>query len=192
MGLGIRTSIETFKRKYRAWYADQYLLASIGKDCDLRPGCVIENGKPGRGKNYRGISLGNRVTLSPGVVLTTDFHIPEAGIEIGDDVWINRNTLIQGSGGVTIGKKVLIGPAVIIWSSGHKYDAPGAIFDQDLKFAQIFIDDGAWIGAGSIILPGRRIGKGSIVGAGSVVTRDVEAGEIVRGNPIEKIGEREV
>ena len=142
--------------------------------------------------NYKGISLGNDVVLNPGVVLTTDMFLPESGIDIGDGTWINRNTLIQGTGGVSIGKRVLFGPSVIVWTSGHKYDAPGPIQGQELTYGKIEIGDGAWIAAGAIILPGRKIGEGAIIGAGSVVTKDVDKGEIVAGNPAVVIGKREI
>jgi len=125
-------------------------------------------------------------------VLTTDSYLPESGITIGDGTSINRNTLVQGSGEVNIGKNVLIGPSVIIWSSGHKIDSPpdGPIKGQGLTFGTITIEDDAWIGAGSIILQGVTIGAGAVVGAGSVVKKDVPPGEIVAGNPAVSIGRR--
>src|SRR3990172_4296391 len=154
MGMGLATFSQQSGRSWRNWYASQFLVVSIGKNCDLRPGCVIENGRPGPRMNYKGISLGNDVVLNPGVVLTTDMFLPESGIDIGDGTWINRNTLIQGTGGVSIGKRVLFGPSVIVWTSGHKYDAPGPIQGQELTYGKIEICDGAWIAAGAIILPG--------------------------------------
>jgi acetyltransferase-like isoleucine patch superfamily enzyme len=191
MGTGLRQIFRNWGRAWRASFARTYLVASIGDDCDLRPGCVIEGGKPAPHEDYLGIRLGNEVVLYPGVVLTTDSYNRDSGIEIGDGTWINRNTLIQGSGGVVIGRKVLFGPAVLVWSSGHEYDSPdGAVLGQGLTFAPVVIGDGAWIAAGSIILPGVTIGEGAVVGAGSVVTKDVPAGVIVVGNPAKEIGRR--
>jgi acetyltransferase-like isoleucine patch superfamily enzyme len=191
MGLGIRKFLENLGRARRLWFARRYLVVSIGSGCDLRPGCMIENGRPRPGQNYRGIILGNDVVVSPGVVLTTDSCRPESGIEIGDGTWINRNTLIQGSGGVTIGKEVLFGPGAIVWSSGHKFDSPtGPVLGQGLTFGPIEIRGGAWIGAGAIVLPGVTVGEGAVVGAGSVVTSDVEAYVIVAGNPAREIKRR--
>jgi len=188
MGLGIRNSLSKLGRIRRSWFARRYLVASIGPGCDLRPGCVIEGGKPAPGQPHKGIILGKGVVLYPGVVLTTDAFSAESGISIGDGTWINRNTLIQGSGGVTIGRDVLFGPAAIVWSSGHRIDASeGPILGQGLTFAPVVIEDGAWIGAGAIILPGVRIGAGAVVGAGSVVTKDVPSQAIVAGNPAQVI-----
>ncbi len=191
MGSGLREIFNSWGRNWRASFAKSWLVVSIGNDCDLRPGCVIEGGKPAPHEDYRGIILGNGVVLYPGVVLTTDSYNTESGIEIGDGTWINRNTLIQGSGGVTVGREVLFGPGVIVWSSGHKYDKPdGPILGQGLTFAPVVIGDGSWIAARAIILPGVTIGKGAVVGAGSVVTRDVPDNVIVAGNPAKEIGRR--
>ncbi len=189
--LGIRSGLREIKRRWRVWFARTFLVVSIGPDCDLRPGCVIEGGKPAPGQRHKGIILGRGVVLYPGVVLTTDAYRPESGIEIGDGTWINRNTLIQGSGGVKIGSDVLFGPGAIVWSSGHKIESPtDPILGQGLTLAPVAIEDGAWIGGGAIILPGVTVGAGAVVGAGSVVTKDVPAGAIVAGNPATRIGRR--
>ena len=191
MGLGIRTAIKGMGKNWRVWFARRYLVVSVGDNCDLRPGCVIECGKPVSGQNYQGIILGNHVTLCAGVVLTTDSYKPESGIKIGNSTSFNRNTMIQGSGGVTIGDNVLVGPGVIIWSSGHEYSGMGPIRGQPLTFAPVVIEDDVWIGAGAIILPGVTIGKGSVVGAGSVVRKNVPPMAVVVGNPSVEINRRE-
>lgn len=191
MRFGLREIIKNMGRAWRADFARIHLVRSMGAGCDLRPGCVIEGGKPSADQNYKGITLGKGVVLFPGVVLTTDSYNENSGIEIGDEVWINRNTLIQGSGGVKIGRNVLFGPSVIVWSSGHEYrKSPGPIMGQGLTFAPVEIRDGAWIGAGAVILPGVIIGEGAVVGAGSVVAKDVPAGVIVAGNRAKEVGRR--
>jgi acetyltransferase-like isoleucine patch superfamily enzyme len=68
----------------------------------------------------------------------------------------------------------------------------GPIRGQDLTFAPVVIEDGAWIGAGSIILPGVTIGEGAVVGAGSVVTKDVPPMAVAVGNPAQVIRQRGV
>ncbi len=191
MGLGIKNAFNIWGRQWRSFYASRYLTASIGTDCDLRPGCIIEGGRPSPEQNYRGIILGNGVVLFDGVVLTIDSFNETSGITIGDNTWINRNTIIHGIGGVTIGKQVLFGPGVTVWSGGHRFDSPqGPILGQGLTHAPIEIRDGAWVAAGSIVLPGVTIGEGAVIGAGSIVTKDVNPYEIVAGNPAKSIGRR--
>jgi serine acetyltransferase len=184
MATGSRNIFRGLRRRWHSWFAQQFLVASIGPGCDLRSGCIIEFGKPRPGQNYKGVVLGRDVVLYPGVVLTLDAINPESGITIGDGTWINRNTLIYGGGGVTIGKDVLIAPAVIIWSGGHQIDANlGPVKGNDLVLAPIIIEDGAWIGAGAVIFHGVRIGAGAVIGGGSVITHDVPPSSIAVGNP---------
>jgi acetyltransferase-like isoleucine patch superfamily enzyme len=175
-------------QKYRSWFASRYLVNSIGSECDISPGCILEYGKSGHKHPYKGIVLGNDVHLKPGVVLTIDPINADSGITIGDGTWINRNTLIYGGGGVTIGKDVLIAPSVTIWSGGHEIDKrPGPVKGNELVLEPIIIEEGAWIGANALILQGVTIGAGAVVGGGSVVTKDVPPNAIVGGNPAKVI-----
>nr|WP_142784468.1 acyltransferase [Changchengzhania lutea] len=105
-----------------------------------------------------------------------------------DDVSIGNNTQISERSrlrNVSIGNDVLIAPEVYVLHSGHVYDKIDLpIIEQGETFyPKTNIEDNVWIGARTIILPGRRIGKGAIVAAGSVVVKDVEPYSIVGGNP---------
>lgn len=102
------------------------------------------------------------------------------GISIANDVGINGHTFIFGSGGVRIGNRVQISANCVITSVTH----PKIIINRgDVILKPVLIEDDVWIGAGAILLPGITIGRGSIVGAGSVVTKDVPEYSIVFGNP---------
>ena len=85
----------------------------------------------------------------------------------------------------------MIGPACYITDHDHGTACDRPIRQQSLVSAPVVIEDGAWLGAHAIILKGTRIGKGAIVGAGAVVTRDVPAGAIVAGSPARIIGWRQ-
>jgi len=84
---------------------------------------------------------------------------------------------------VKIGEKVCINDSVLILSASHDVSDPKWSHVR----GEIFIDDFAWIGTSAIILPGVRIGRGAVVGAGAVVSRSVGAGKIVVGNPAREI-----
>ncbi len=101
---------------------------------------------------------------------------------IGEDTRIGiGNTII---GPVTIGNKVNIGQHVLISGMNHNYeDIHLSIADQGITATPVTIADNVWIGANSIILPGINIGTHAVVGAGSVVTKDVEPYTVVAGNP---------
>jgi galactoside O-acetyltransferase len=91
---------------------------------------------------------------------------------------------LSGEGGLTIGEEVLIGPHVRIFSAGHAvHGGETSIYRNDLTYAAVRIEDGAWIGGGASILPGITVGQGAVVGAGSIVTKDVAPFSIVAGNP---------
>lgn len=104
-------------------------------------------------------------------------------IEIGNYSGIGVNSQVYGP--VKIGNDVMMGPEVIILTGEHEFgSADIPIRMQGNRPVQpVFIDDDVWVGTRSIILPGLRIGKGSIIGAGSIVTKDVPAYSIVAGNP---------
>jgi len=103
-------------------------------------------------------------------------------IRLGDGAFLNFNCVILDVVTVTIGARTQIGPAVQIYAADHPRDA--GTRRAGLEFGRpVHIGEDVWIGGGAIILPGIRIGDGAVVGAGSVVTRDVGAGVIVVGNP---------
>ena len=103
-------------------------------------------------------------------------------IHLGEEVFLNFNCVILDVVEVTIGDRTQIGPAVQIYAADHPRDA--ATRRTGIEFGRpVRIGSDVWIGGGAILLPGVTIGDGALIGAGSVVTRDVEAGQTVTGNP---------
>ena len=103
-------------------------------------------------------------------------------IEIGDNAEINEYVRIRAN--VKIGNNVLIAPNVQLISINHEFsDITVPINLQGEKKGFIEIGDDVWIGTGAIVLPNLKIGKGSIIGAGAIVTKDVPEYAIVGGNP---------
>ena len=99
-------------------------------------------------------------------------------IKIGNNVYINSNSLLMARGGITIEDDVMLAANVQLLSNNHdEYDR------QVLTCKPIHIKRGAWIGAGASILPGVTIGKYAIVGAGAIVTKDVGDYEVAVGVP---------
>ena len=87
-----------------------------------------------------------------------------------------------------IGNHVMIGPAVQIYTAAHVLQAEDRI--QGWEVAKlIVIEDNVWLGGAAVLLPGVRIGRNAVVGAGAVVTRSVPANTIVAGNPARVIRE---
>ena len=112
-------------------------------------------------------------------------------ITIGDNTIFNIGVLMNGGGGVDIGNNVLCGPRVVIYSQNHNYTRRTVcIGDQGYAYAKVVIEDDVWLCAGAIILPGVRVKKGTVVGAGAVVAKDTEPYSVVAGVPAVKVGQR--
>lgn len=105
-----------------------------------------------------------------------------SNITLGDNVFLNYNCVVLDVTPVTIGNDVLIGPAVQIYTAMHPLDVQTRRTGLEMG-APIRIGDEAWIGGAAIILPGVTIGARAVIGAGSVVTRDVPEGVFAAGNP---------
>ena len=108
--------------------------------------------------------------------------LPNAIIEIGDKTYINHDSEIRCRERVTIGNNVSIAYGVLIQDSDYHttFDEAGNPKPETLP---IKIEDNVWVGANALILKGVTIGKGSIVAAGAVVTKDVASHTLVAGNP---------
>lgn len=148
-------------------------LAACGKDT------VIEQGV--RIFHPENVYLEENVFIGHGALIDGYFN---GHIRVGNGTWIGALSFLHGAGGLEIGRAVGIGPRVTILTSEHdlkRLDIP--VLHGKLTFAAVRIEDGADIGAATTILPGVSVGRGAVVGAGSVVTKDVAADTIVAGNP---------
>jgi maltose O-acetyltransferase len=110
-----------------------------------------------------------------------------SNIELGERVFFNFNCVVLDVCPVRIGSFTLFGPAVQIYTAMHPMDAELRRREEFGKPVEIGSD--VWVGGGAIILPGVRIGSRAVVGAGSVVTRDVPEGVLAAGNPCRVIRE---
>jgi maltose O-acetyltransferase len=121
--------------------------------------------------------------VGAGAVIRPPFHCDYGfNIRLGAGVFLNFNCVILDVVEVTIGDHSQIGPGVQILAADHPRDA--ALRASGLEFGRpVHIGRNVWIGAGAIILPGVSIHDDVVIGAGSVVTRDVPAGATAFGNP---------
>ena len=116
-----------------------------------------------------------------------------ANVTVGDNVYANFNLTLVDDGPITIGDNVMFGPNVVVTSAGHpvlpELRRRGAQYNLPVQ-----IGDNVWIGSGVQIMPGVTIGENTVVGAGSVVTRDLPANVVALGVPcrvIREIGEHD-
>ena len=120
---------------------------------------------------------GKNINIEHGV-----FFASGRDIEIGDNSGIGVNARITGP--LTIGDDVMIGPEVMIFTQNHetgRLDVPMRL--QTAPKKPVVIGDDVWVAARVILLPGVKIGRGAIVGAGAIVTKDVPEYAVVGGNP---------
>jgi len=139
--------------------------------------------------NPRGIAVGNKAQLGRGSILGAK----EGGrLKIGDGFCLGQNSVVDASYGyIEIGNGCLISRNVYVTANIYSYerlDCP--IRYQGHTAGRIIIGDYVWIGVGAVILPGIKIGKNAIVGAGAVVTHDVKEATIVGGVPARVIKHR--
>jgi maltose O-acetyltransferase len=160
-------------REFVEWW--RALLRSIPGET----GCYL------RARLY-GFKCGQRVRVLANVVI---YH--PRSLVIGNDCDITRGCQLNAGGGIEIGNDVLIGPGTMIWSQNHRYESARVLIrNQDYKRAKVTLGDDVWIGAGSIILPGVHLARGTVVAAGSVVNRSTEPYSVVAGVPAQVIRQR--
>lgn len=117
------------------------------------------------------------------VDITAPFHCDYGfNIVLGENVYFNFNCVVLDVCRVTIGHRALFGPGVQIYTASHPLSLAERRSGLELGYP-VTIEDDVWVGGGAIICPGVTIGQGSVIGAGSVVTRDVPAGVLAAGNP---------
>jgi serine acetyltransferase len=138
--------------------------------------------------------VGRNVYISEGAILNcggAKWCDYKGGIKIGKDSHIGYHCILLGGGGIEIGDKVLIAPGTVISSQGHFFkEIDKFIKDQGTYFAKVSIGDDVWIGANATILPGVSIGKGSVIGAGCVVNKNIPPYSVAVGIPAKVIHER--
>jgi acetyltransferase-like isoleucine patch superfamily enzyme len=120
-------------------------------------------------------SCGERVMISPQAIIWGT-----RGVTLEDDVVINSFTHVFGGGGVHIGARTLISTGCSIASITHSEQIATRRIGIE---APVTIEEDCWLGTGAIVLPGVRIGRGSIVGAGAVVTKDIPPFSMAIGVP---------
>jgi acetyltransferase-like isoleucine patch superfamily enzyme len=112
-------------------------------------------------------------------------------VSIGDNVYINSNTSLNGQWGLTIGNNVLIGPNTSIWTSNHSFANRWIPINQQWdELSKVVIGNDVWIGAQVVILPWVTIWDGVVIWAGSIVTRDIPEYSIAVWNPAKVVKTR--
>ena len=199
---------KSFLRKSSAalrhkWW--QLQLAELGDNADIQPTAYFEYASRIRIGNRcriarlaivrantndtRGVCLGDDVILLENTIISAN----RGHVAIGNNSWLGPNSVIYGNGGVDIGNDVLIASHCVVNTVSHNFgrlDIP--MNKQEINCEPVVIEDDVWIGTGAIILQGVRIGYGSIIGAGAVVTKSIEPLSIALGVPARVTSSRQM
>ena len=130
-----------------------------------------------------GCSLGKGVVIKPNVNIKYPWKL-----SLGNYVWIGERVWIDNLDNVMIGNHVCISQGAMLICGSHNYKQKSF----DLLTKEITINDGVWIGAKSIILPGVVAESHAILSAGSVISKNLESFTVYKGNPAEKVGSRTI
>lgn len=146
--------------------------------------CQALNALSPRASDAERSALLSELFGTPGNVYITPPFFCDYGsnIQLGENVYFNFNCVILDAAKVTIGNNVLFGPAVQVYTASHPMPADERRSGQE-SARPINIGNDVWLGGGAIICPGVTIGDESVIGAGSVVVRDIPAGVVAAGNP---------
>lgn len=171
--LALRLRLASKTRLSLRSYLKGFDRLNIGRSCKILRGVTLDASRSGE------IRLDDKVTLNQQAILIGG----AGGIRLGRGVEINCFGFIDGSGGVDIGERTLVGPGVRIISYQHAFDGREPICAQASVAEPVRIGRDVWIGANVIIMSGVTIGEGAVVGAGAVVSRDIPAWAVAVGVP---------
>ncbi len=133
--------------------------------------------------------------IGEGCYIEPPFHANWAGkhVHFGNNVYANFNLTLVDDTDIYVGDKVMFGPNVTVATAGHPID-PELRYQAMQYNIPVHIGENVWIGANAVVLPGVTIGDNSVIGAGSVVTKDIPANVVAVGNPcrvLREIGEHD-
>jgi acetyltransferase-like isoleucine patch superfamily enzyme len=148
-------------------------LRQLGPDCVFEAGALVFHPE--------NVSLGRNVYVGHYAILKGYY---KNELVVGDETWIGQQCFLHAAGGLTVGARVGIGPAVRVLTSVHEEAGRGVpVLFAPVRLAPVVIEDDADLGVGAVILPGVTVGRGAVIGAGAVVHRDVPAYAVAAGVP---------
>ena len=174
----------------------------VGKHVQITHGKHILCGKNVKFEDYSeihglchdGLVFGNNVTIGRGVMIRPSSYYGGdlgCGLMMGNNSSIGPHAYVGCSGKIVIGDNVMFGPKCSLFAENHNFSDGGkTIKEQGVNQKGIIVEDDCWIGSNVIILDGVTIGKGSVIAAGTLVTKNVPAGSLLMNKRSLNISER--
>lgn len=175
----------------RIFLKEAHKLLLVGKHVTISHGKHICCGRNVKFEDYAeihglcsdGLIFGDNVTISRGVMIRPSSYYGGdlgLGLVIGNNSSIGPYGYVGCSGKVVIGKNVMFGPKCSLFAENHVFsDTESSIKSQGVEQIGIVVEDDCWIGSNVTILDGVIIGRGSVIGAGALITKNVPAGSVV-------------
>ncbi|MFL9839864.1 hypothetical protein ABS767_02710 [Sphingomonas sp. ST-64] len=185
---------------FRLLYGARNVRAGRGLQCDSLPRCLVDASAEliiGDDVEFRsGVELRvhgtARIVIEDGVRIDRGVRILAANqslVRIGAGARIGLYSVLNGGDCIQVGAKALVSGFVYLQSSMHSFSKTDvAISEQGFEHGPVVIGEGAWLAAHVVVMPGRTVGAGAIVGSNAVVTQDVDPSAIVAGVPAKPIG----
>lgn len=187
-----RTAIKILRGEMKKIFLKEaHGMLLVGRGVQISHGKHIRCGKNVKFEDYAeihglcsdGLNFGDYVTISRGVMIRPSSYYGGdygVGLTMGEHSSIGPYGYVGCSGKISIGKNVMFGPKCSLFAENHVFsDTESSIKSQGVKQKGITIEDDCWIGSNVTILDGVTIGRGSVIGAGTLVTKDVPAGSVV-------------
>ena len=161
--------------------AYKFLFKDCGKNIRIDRGVTI--------LGFQNITLGDNVSFMKNSYI---YAHDDGVLKIGDNFTLNSNSQLGASfGKIVIGNNCAIAPNCVLRASNHNFSNPNIPFrEQGHTYGEIILEDDVWVSSNCVITANTKIGKSSIIGAGSVVTKDVEPYSIMGGVPAKLIRKR--
>lgn len=183
------------------FFKERKLPFFIGKRVSIRCKNSIKAGRCVSIQDYvvinalskEGIQLGDNVSIGMRSMIKTSgsLTVVGKGFSMGHDSAMGNDCFVGAAGGVSIGNYVAIGQNVRFHSENHAFhDRNRMICEQGVTNKGITVGDDVWIGAGAVILDGTHIGNGCVIGANTLVNKDIPDYSIAVGNPVKIVGFR--
>ena len=177
-------------------------LLLVGKHVQITHGSHIICGKSVKFEDYaeihglcsEALQFGNNVTIGRGVMIRPSSYYGGdlgKGLIIGDNSSIGPYGYVGCSGKIIIGNNVMFGPKCSLFAENHLFaDTSAIIKSQGVKQLGITVEDDCWIGSNVTILDGVTVGKGSVIGSGCLLTKDVPPGSVIIDKRDKKVKSR--
>ncbi|HAT4315646.1 TPA: acyltransferase [Clostridium perfringens] len=180
-------------KKYGIVFCDKNVIVKCKKKIKLGRNNTFKRYVELNAFSKKGIQIGDNASIGAYSIIRCSGGIKSIGkgIKIGNNFGCGDYCFFGAAGGIEIGDDVIMGQNVRFHSENHNYiDKNKLIRLQGISNKGIKIESDCWIGAGTVFLDGVTIGKGCVIGANSVVTKDIEEYSVVCGNPARIIKKR--